>query len=91
MERLNNKGLLGEFTTDKGAKLFAIPDNADNLLLALGESRRGATVHTQIFNTIAFFVPIHFNPEEDIEEMVEVNSYLAETDIVKAKWVKNPD
>ena len=91
MERLSNKGLLGEFATDEGARCFAIPDNADDLLLALGDNGRGASVRARIFNTIAFFVPIHFNPEEDFSEVAETNSYLSETDIVRAKWVKNPD
>ncbi|KAF8198990.1 hypothetical protein BJ912DRAFT_807639, partial [Pholiota molesta] len=89
VERLSNKGILGEFTTDAAAKWFAIKDNADSFLTALGASAGGAVVRARHYNVVAYFVPITANPD-DLKEILTTNSHLSEEHLVKARWAKNP-
>lgn len=89
VERLSNKGILGEFTMDAAAKGFAVKDNADSFLTALSTSAGGTVVRAWHYNVVAYFVPITANPN-DLEEILTTNSHLSEEHLVKARWVKNP-
>ncbi|KAF8806037.1 hypothetical protein BYT27DRAFT_7102565 [Phlegmacium glaucopus] len=61
VERLANKGLLGEFLTDEGAKWFAQEANFDKFVTALGTLGRGACVKKRNHPIIAYYVPLHLN------------------------------
>ena len=88
VERLERKGVLGEFLNDNGAKWFHDGDNANNFFEKLGEMGAGALVPRRTVSLIAFFVPLSFNVEE-LSELHETN-YLKEGTITKARWAKHP-
>jgi len=90
VERLTNKGILGEFMHDEGAKWFRNPNNTDDFLEALGTDGRGASVRARMFSVIVFFCPLMFDTE-DTDELVETNSFLQREDIKRVRWVKNPE
>ncbi|PPQ78948.1 hypothetical protein CVT25_002398 [Psilocybe cyanescens] len=89
VERLTNKGLLGEFLTDEGAKWFKESKNADRLLLSLGENGAGAQRRVRTYNLIAYYVPVDFETDnrKHIDEMLETNG-LHIDDLERVRWAK---
>ncbi|KAF8152315.1 hypothetical protein B0H34DRAFT_821243 [Crassisporium funariophilum] len=80
VERLINRGLLGEFTQDKGAKWFRS---------ALGTIGEGANIRPRALNVIAYFVPLSFGPT-NTEEILKTNPGINRGDITKVRWAKPP-
>ncbi|KAF8153888.1 hypothetical protein B0H34DRAFT_784004 [Crassisporium funariophilum] len=89
VERLSNRGLLGEFTQDEGAKWFRSGTHADDFFTALGTIGEGANIRPRALNVIAYFVPLSFDPT-DTEEILETNPGINRGDITKVRWAKPP-
>jgi len=91
IERLVNKELLGEFLTDKGAKLFAQQDNFNGFITALGSLGKDLTIKKRNHPVIAYYVPLHLNTSNltNISEIEEVNS-IQEGDLLCVWWAKLP-
>ncbi|KAF8802918.1 hypothetical protein BYT27DRAFT_7111218, partial [Phlegmacium glaucopus] len=91
VERLANKGLLGEFLTDKGANWFAQKENFDKFVEALGTMGRGACVRKRNHPIIAYYVPLQLNTDNPAHaaEIREVNG-MQEGDLLKIRWAKPP-
>jgi hypothetical protein len=89
--KLANKGLLGEFMHDDGAKWFASQNHADAFIIALGDEGQGASVKKRNHPMIAYYVPLNLNTENPahIAEIVETNN-LQPGDLIKARWAKPP-
>ncbi|PPQ87141.1 hypothetical protein CVT25_000283 [Psilocybe cyanescens] len=89
VERLSNKGILGEFLTDDGAKWFHTANNADRLFSSLGESGEGAQRKARTYNLIAYYVPVEFETDnrKHIDEMLETNN-LHIDDLERVRWAK---
>jgi hypothetical protein len=97
VERMTNKGLLGEFLTDLGAEWFRSENIANTFITALGAMGDGGLLKQRTFNTIAYFVPVEFMPIEleHLEELAQVNGLTTDS-IAKMRWAKpiarrNPD
>ena len=75
VERMVNKGLLGEFLTDKGAKWFAQQNNANDFVTALGALGRGLDVRKMNHPMIAYYILLHLNTSNpaSISKIEEVN------------------
>ena len=91
VQRLANKGFLGEFLHDDGAKWFAKQSNADLFFAALGEIGVGVSLKKRSHPMIAYFVPLSLNPDNPrhIAEIAEFNN-LTTDDILKIRWAKPP-
>jgi hypothetical protein len=89
VERLRNKGLIGKFNQDEGARWFRTTSNADKFFEALGEMGNGASLKPRSHNVIVYFAPLTFNPE-DGQDIVESNPILGGGGLVKARWAKPP-
>jgi hypothetical protein len=89
--RLPNKGLLGEFMHDAGAKWFAIPNHADEFLAALGVDGVGAVVKKRSHPMIAYYVPLNLNTSNPahLAEIAEANNFERD-DILGIRWAKPP-
>jgi hypothetical protein len=97
VERMTNKGLLGEFLTDPGAEWFHSANNANIFITALGAIGDGGLLKQRTYNTIAYFVPVEFTPYDQVhlDELAQVNSIPMDS-IAKMRWAKpiarrNPD
>ncbi|KAF8799552.1 hypothetical protein BYT27DRAFT_7038627, partial [Phlegmacium glaucopus] len=75
VEQLANKGLLGEFLTDEGAKWFAQQNKFDDFITALGTLGRGACIKKRSHPVIAYYVLLHLNTanSDHVTEIEEVN------------------
>ncbi|KAF8817021.1 hypothetical protein BYT27DRAFT_6955985, partial [Phlegmacium glaucopus] len=91
VERLANKGLLGEFLTDEGAKWFAQQNKFDDFVTALGTLGRGACIKKRSHPIIAYYVPLHLNTSnsDHVAEIEEVNG-MQNGDLIKIRWAKPP-
>ncbi|KAF8811065.1 hypothetical protein BYT27DRAFT_7221740 [Phlegmacium glaucopus] len=91
VERLANKGLLGEFMTEEGANWFAQSNHFDDFVAALGTLGQGAAVKKRNHPVIAYYAPLHLNTNNPahVAEIVEVNG-LQEEDLLKLRWAKPP-
>ncbi|KAF8797817.1 hypothetical protein BYT27DRAFT_7039091, partial [Phlegmacium glaucopus] len=91
VERLANKGLLGEFLTEEGAKWFAQRNHFDDFVTALGTQGQGASVKKRNHPVIAYYTPLHLNTNNPahVAEIEEVNG-LQEGDLLKLRWAKPP-
>jgi hypothetical protein len=91
VQKLANKGILGEFLTDEGAKWFADQNHANAFITALGEDGQGATVKKRNHPMIAYYVPLNLNTENPshLAEINEANN-LQPGDLVKLRWAKPP-
>lgn len=89
--KLSNKGLLGEFMHDEGAKWFAKQNHADAFVTALGVDCTGASVKKRNHPMIAYYVPLNLNTENPthLAEITESNN-LQPGDLVKVRWAKPP-
>ena len=89
VQRLANKGFLGEFLHDDGAKWFSNQSNADSFLAALGEVGLGASLKKRNHPMIAYFISLTLNPNNPrhIAEIVESNNMLTD-DLLKLRWAK---
>ena len=89
--RLPNKGLLGEFMQDEGAKWFAAPNHANKFISALGIEGAGAAVKKRSHPMIAYYVPLSLNTDNPahLAEIVEANN-LHGDDILGIRWAKPP-
>jgi len=92
VERLVNKGILGEFAMDEGAKWIAQQVNADNFIAALSPPGDGLTVKKRNHLVITYYIPLHLNTGDpsSITEIEEVNGIL-EGELLQACWVKPPN
>jgi hypothetical protein len=61
--KLPNKGYLGEFLQDKGAKWFSHSNHADEFITALGLNNTGASIKKCNHLMIAFYVLLNLNTE----------------------------
>jgi len=64
IERLVNKGLLGEFLTDEGAKWFAQQENSDGFITALEPLGKGLSARKRNHPVIAYYVPFSIQEGE---------------------------
>ena len=90
-ERLANKGILVEFSTDNGAKWLRLEDNADRLFLAMGANGAGAQWKHRMYNVIVYYVPIIFSPNDTkhYKELIAVND-IDRNHLTKLCWAKPP-
>lgn len=91
VEKMINKGVLGEFLTDEGAKWFAQQHNTDNFITALGPLGRGLSIRKWNHPVIAYYVPLHLNTSnpDSITEIEEVNG-IQEGELLRIHWAKLP-
>ena len=91
VEKLANKGLLGEFLHDEGAKWLAQQVNADAFISALGKDGNGAQFKKRNHPVIAYYVPLNLNTgsPEHMKEIEEVNNIQAGA-LVNLRWIKPP-
>lgn len=89
--KLPNKGFLGEFMRDEGAKWFATPSHADSFIAALGAEGSGASIKKRSHPMIAYYVPLNLNTNNPahLAEIVESNN-LQKDDILGIRWAKPP-
>ena len=91
VQRLVNKGYLGEYLHDDGAKWLAKQSNADLFFAALGEAGLGVSLKKRNHPMIAYFVPLNLNPDNPrhLAEIAESNNLSAD-DLLKVRWAKPP-
>ncbi|KAF8813271.1 hypothetical protein BYT27DRAFT_7084938, partial [Phlegmacium glaucopus] len=91
VEKLANKGFVGEFLHDDGAKWLAQQNHADTFISRLGDEGVGAQFKKRSHPVIAYYVPLNLdaNSPERLQEITEVNNILA-GDLLGICWVKQP-
>ena len=91
VEKLANKGFLGEFLQDEGAKWLTHQKNADAFISALGKDGDGAHFKKRNHLVIAFYVPLNLNTDSPghLKEIEEVNNILLGV-LVNLCWIKPP-
>jgi hypothetical protein len=89
IRKLRNGGLLVEMKNEE-ATLWLQQNDVSAAFNV--EIKQSATFKKRAHNTIAFFVPLTFDPDNptNIEELIETND-LNPNDILKAKWAKAPE
>jgi hypothetical protein len=89
--KLPNKGILGEFMQDEGAKWFAASNHANEFFTALGAEGVGAAVKKRSHPMIAYYVPLSLNTENPahLAEIAEANN-LHRDDFIGLRWAKPP-
>ena len=91
VEKLANKGFLGEFLWDEGAKWLTQQKHADTFISALGKDGNGAHFKKRNHLVIAFYVPLNLNTDSPghLKEIEEVNNIVPGT-LVNLHWIKPP-
>ncbi|KAF8808246.1 hypothetical protein BYT27DRAFT_7210952 [Phlegmacium glaucopus] len=91
VEKLANKGFLGEFLHDEGAKWFSQQKHTDAFITALGDEAAGAQLKKRNHPVIAYYVPLNLNTDsqEHLKEVMEVNN-IQMGDLTSMRWVKPP-
>jgi hypothetical protein len=89
--KLTNKGFLGKFMHNKGAKWFTLQNHADSFITALGDKAVGASIKKRNHPIIAYYVPLSLNMDNlaHLVEIPEANN-IQEGDITKIRWAKPP-
>jgi len=92
VERLVDKGLLGEFLKDDGATWFAKQDNFDKFTVALGSLGDSLTVKKRSHPVIAYYVPLHLNISDPTSttEIESVNG-IQPGELQRVRWAKPPN
>ncbi|KAF8802024.1 hypothetical protein BYT27DRAFT_7215721 [Phlegmacium glaucopus] len=91
VEKLANKGFLGEFLHDKGAKWFSQQKHVNAFITALGDEAAGIQLKKRHHPVIAYYVPLNLNTDspEHLKEIAEVNK-IQEGVLSGMRWVKPP-
>ena len=92
VERLVNKGLLGEFLKDDGATWFTKQDNFNKFIAALGSLGDGLTVKKWSHPVIAYYVPLHLNIS-NLASTMEIESVngIQPGELQRVQWAKPPN
>ena len=91
VEKLANKGFLGEFLHDEGAKWFAQRNNVNTFITALGDKGAGVQLKKRNHPVIAYYVPLNLNTDspDHLKEIAEVNN-IRQGDLSSMHWIKPP-
>jgi len=75
VEKLANKGFLGEFLHDQGAKWLTQQEHTDVFIAELGKEGAGVQLKRRNHPVIAYYVPLHLdtNSMGHLKEILEVN------------------
>jgi hypothetical protein len=89
IRKLTNGGIIMEMGNAESARWIQRDEIAEKFIAKL---KIAVTFKKWLYNTIAFFVPLTFNPdsEANMEELAETNNTEANI-ITKAKWAKPPE
>ena len=89
VEKLPNKGFLGEFLHDEGAKWFTQQSHINVFVTALGEMAVGAQLKKRNHPVIAYYAPLSLNTNlpEHLAEVVEVNN-IQDGKLSSMQWIK---
>ncbi|KAF8816722.1 hypothetical protein BYT27DRAFT_7181599 [Phlegmacium glaucopus] len=91
VEKLANRGFLGEFLHEDGAKWFTQQNHVNAFITALGDDGLGAQLKKRNHPIIAYYVPLNLNTNSSahVAEIAEVNN-ISEGDLLGVRWVKPP-